>query len=144
MPMVADAPSAYADQPGFDFLRDVPTTWDETRFVCGEPGEWIVLARRRGQVWYMGGITNEKSRKISVPLRFLPEGTCAMRLYSDTSLDDTQPNSLAVKQLPVDRATQLSIATAPGGGFVAVIEGPVSENAVNTGTVDEGAVIDDE
>ena len=149
MPMVADAPSVYANQPGFDFLRDVPTTWDETRFVCGEPGEWIVLARRRGQVWYLGGITNEKSREISVPLRFLPAGTCVMRLYSDTSLDDTQPNSLAVKQLRVDRATQLKIATAPGGGFVAVIEGPVNDSAVdadavNEGAVDEGAVIVDE
>ena len=46
MPMVADVPQAYEGQPGFDFLKEAPTTWDETRFVAGEPGEYVVLARR--------------------------------------------------------------------------------------------------
>ena len=62
MPMVCDSPSAYEGQPGFDFLVDVPTTWDETRFVAGEPGEFIVVARRNGPNWYLGGMTNWQAR----------------------------------------------------------------------------------
>ena len=45
MPMVADVPKAYEDQPGFDFVVEVPTTWDETKFVAGEAGEYVVVAK---------------------------------------------------------------------------------------------------
>ena len=81
MPMVADTPSAYEGQPGFEFLREVPTTWDETRFVAGEPGEFIVLARRHGNDWYLGGITNDKKRQIELPLTFLPRGEFKARYF---------------------------------------------------------------
>jgi alpha-glucosidase len=76
MPMVADAPSAYENQTGFEFIKQVPTTWDETRFLVGDPGEFIVIARRKGDVWYLGGITNWTPREIDVPLDFLPHGEC--------------------------------------------------------------------
>ena len=74
MPMLADVPSAYEDQPGFDFLVEVPTTWDETRFVAGEAGEYVVVARRSGNTWYLGGITNWTARKIESAARFPRRG----------------------------------------------------------------------
>ncbi|QDT73385.1 glycoside hydrolase family 97 protein [Lacipirellula limnantheis] len=121
MPMVADDPSAYEGQPGFDFLAEVPTTWDETRFLIGEPGEYVVMARRQGNAWYLGGITNWTPREIDVPLEFLSAGEFEATLYADGSLDESLPNSLSKQQRVVTAATPLHIALAPGGGFVAVI-----------------------
>ena len=121
MPMVADSPSVYDGQPGFDFIRRVPTTWDETRFVSGVAGEYIVVARRQGSSWYLGGITNWTERKIQVPLDFLGSGDFGAELFFDGSVDESQPNKVRLTTRAVTNATKLSIALAPGGGFVAIV-----------------------
>ena len=72
LPMVCDVPSAYENQPGFDFIEEVPTTWDATRFLAGEAGEYVALARKKGSDWYLGGITNWTARG-SYPPRFFGE-----------------------------------------------------------------------
>ena len=122
MPMVADAPSSYEGQMGFDFITEVPTTWDETRFVVGEPGEYIVVARRKGNAWYMGGITNQASREIDVSLAFLGAGAFNARLYVDGSMDESQPNAIKKQRQRVNATTPLHVAMAAGGGFTAVLE----------------------
>ncbi|HVT29631.1 MAG TPA: glycoside hydrolase family 97 catalytic domain-containing protein, partial [Lacipirellulaceae bacterium] len=121
MPMVADAPSAYEGQVGFDFIREVPTTWDETRFVVGEPGEFVVIARRKKNTWYLGGITNWTPRALDVPLTFLGHGEFKAALYVDGSMDESQPNAIARQQQNVGATTPLHISLAPGGGFVGTI-----------------------
>jgi alpha-glucosidase len=121
MPMVADDPSAYEGQPGFEFLTEVPTIWDETRFLSGEPGEYVVIARRKGEAWYLGGITNWTPREIDVPLEFLSPGEFEATLYADGSLDESQPNAVRKQQLAVGSATPMHVSLAPGGGFVAVL-----------------------
>jgi alpha-glucosidase len=122
MPMVCDSPSAYDGQTGFEFLVEVPTTWDETRFVTGDAGEHIVLARRKGAQWYVGGMNDWTPREIKVPLDFLAAGQYQARLYVDGSMDEDQPNAIRVEKQAVDASGTLSIAMAPGGGFAAVIE----------------------
>jgi alpha-glucosidase len=122
MPMVADVPSAYEGQPGFDFLTEVPTTWDETRFLTGIPGEYIVVGRRKGDTWYIGGITNWTPRKLSVPLEFLDDSLAEITLYVDGSSDEAKPNQVRKETQPVDAKTPLSISMSPGGGFVAIVE----------------------
>jgi alpha-glucosidase len=121
MPMVADAPSAYEGQPGFDFLVDVPTTWDETLFVAGEPGEYFVVARRKGEAWYLAGITNWTPREIDVPLGFLGDRECEAKLYVDGSLDESQPNAIRVTEQSATANSSLRISMASGGGFVSVL-----------------------
>ena len=121
MPMVADAPSSYEGQTGFDFIVDVPTTWDESRFVAGEPGEYIVIARRRGAAWYLGGITNWTQRELDVPLNFLGPNEYNAKLYVDGSMDETQPNAISVRRQQVSAKTPLHISMAPGGGFTAIV-----------------------
>ena len=121
LPMVADSPSRYEDQPGFDFIRDVPTTWDETRFLTGDAGEYIVLARRKDNVWYIGGMTNWMQREIEVPMTFLNSAKWEASLYVDGSLDESRPNAIRRHKKRVDAETHLKIALAPGGGFVAVV-----------------------
>jgi alpha-glucosidase len=123
MPMVADAPSSYEGQAGFEFIAQVPTTWDETRFVAGEPGEYIVVARRKGKAWYLGGITNWTQREIDLPLAFLAPGEFDATLYIDGSMDESQPNAITKQRQRVGAKTPLHISMAPGGGFTAVLNG---------------------
>ena len=65
MPMVCDAPTAYEGQPGFDFIRQVPTAWDETRVLSGKVGEYIVVARRKGHDWYLGAMTGSPAASLA-------------------------------------------------------------------------------
>jgi alpha-glucosidase len=119
MPMVADSPSRYEGEPGFDFVKSVPVTWDETCFVAGEPGEYLVLARRKGDVWYLAGITNWTAREIDIPLGFLGNaGSFTAKLHVDGSMDEEQPNAVEVREESVEAGGTLKVKLAPGGGFV--------------------------
>src|SRR5205085_3887293 len=71
---VSDSPSAYRGQTGAQFLKAVPTSWDETRVLAGKIGEYLVIARRHGQDWYIGAMNNEQGREIILPLNFLGNG----------------------------------------------------------------------
>lgn len=121
MPMVADDPSSYAGQTGFEFIRDVPSTWDETRFIVGDPGEYFVVARRSGKTWYLAGITNWTAREIEVATDFLGTGKFAATIWSDGSLEEDRPNEIHKAEQSINANTKLSIGMASGGGFVAVL-----------------------
>lgn len=80
---VSDSPDTYAESPaGLDFIRTVPTTWDETRFLDGETGQYVAVARRKGRRWYVGVLNNEQARTITLPLDRLGRGF-AMTLWRD-------------------------------------------------------------
>lgn len=117
-PMVADFPAAYRGQPGFDFVREVPTWWDETRVLQAEVGRLLVTARRRGETWYLGGIAAGEPRELSVPLSFLGAGEFALRLWRDGAEVEKDPNQLAVEDSAVSPAGILKIRVGSGGGFV--------------------------
>jgi alpha-glucosidase len=120
MPMVADEPEAYEGQPGFDFIVDVPTTWDETRFVAGEMAEYVVVARRKGDAWYLGGITNWTARNIDIPLKFLGKGNYEATLYRDPTSNGNDPNELRVEKRNVTATESLGVSLASGGGVAAI------------------------
>jgi alpha-glucosidase len=121
MPMVADEPSAYEGEPGFDFVAQVPVTWEETRFVAGEPGEYIAIARRSGDAWYVGAITDWTPREVDLPLSFLENGRFKVRQITDGSMAENRPNDIAELAIDVDATKSLSFKLAPGGGGVAII-----------------------
>jgi len=127
MPMISDAPSSYEGQQGFEFLKDVPVTWDETRFLAGDAGEFIVVARRKETTWYLGGMTNSTGRRIAVPLNVLDPGEYEAELFVDGSLSVEEPNAIRVERQAVSTDMLLDITMAPGGGFVATIR-PESAN----------------
>jgi alpha-glucosidase len=118
-PMVADYPTAYEGQPGFDFLKIVPTWWDETRVLEGEIGELLVTARRKGNNWYLGGMSAKRPRDVNVPLSFLGGGRYTAKIWKDAPEADTDPNHLATEVVRLSPADALKVHLALDGGFVA-------------------------
>lgn len=113
-----DEVSAYRTLPDApkQFLRRVPASWDETQFVGGHPGRHVVLARRNGKVWYVGGITAEEGRTVQVDLSFLPEGTP----YRGTIIQDgADDESFSSRERMVESGGSIDVQMRPRGGFVA-------------------------
>ncbi len=115
--MVSDSPKAYEDQPAFDFIRHAPATWDETKVLDGEPGEYITIARRSGQTWFLGSMTNWTSRDLDLPLSFLGEGRYSAEIYADAPDAAQYPKSTTILKKTVDRNSHLAAKLAPGGGY---------------------------
>ncbi|MEJ2634028.1 MAG: glycoside hydrolase family 97 protein [Calditrichia bacterium] len=114
--MLVDHPSAYFGQTGVEFLKEVPTVWDETKFIKGEVGEYIIIARRNGDKWYLGGMTNWTNRVLSIPLSFLGSGKYMAEIYSDGKDAAKNPTSVQATMKVVNSSDQLEISMAPGGG----------------------------
>ncbi|HEX8485322.1 glycoside hydrolase family 97 protein [Sphingomonas sp.] len=112
---VADSPDVYAGTDALAFISDVPTTWDETRFIAGEIGQSIVLARRKGRDWYVGAMTNEAGRTIAVPLTFLGRGRFAATIRQDGS---TPVETIRTTREGLAATDALTLTLAPSGGAV--------------------------
>ena len=115
--MLCDSPSNYMrEKECLEFIAGVPTVWDETRGVCGEVGKYIALARRSGNDWYVGAMTDWSSRELVLDLSFLPEGEYEVEIYRDgaNAYRIARDYRKEVKKLPSDR--KLTINMAPGGG----------------------------
>jgi len=121
-PMVADYPEAYRGQPGFDFIKAVPTWWDETRVLEGRIGELLVVVRRKGKSWYVGGMGARRAAVLRLPLAFLGKGTYRVKVWRDAPASDTDPNQLVAETLDVTAKSVLSVRVAIDGGFVAEIK----------------------
>jgi len=120
--VVCDSPYNYKDQPGSDFLKLVPSTWDETRYINGYPGESILLARRSGNKWYVGGMTNEESREVSFSLDFLGEGSYSATLWKDAEDAGSKPAHLEKEEISgLNSDTSQTVKMERGGGFVMII-----------------------
>jgi alpha-glucosidase len=119
MPMVADYPTAYESQAGTDLIREVPETWDETRFLGGEPGEWIILARRRGPRWYVAGMTGANPQQVAIPLRSLGKKSWSARVWHDSAETERDASALEVRD---ETIRTLRLTMVAGGGFIARLE----------------------
>ena len=116
LPMLSDSPHNYENQPGFQFIKDVPVEWDETRVLSSTPGEDTVVARRHGNDWYLGAMTNWQPKKLDVPLNFLADGVYTAEIYEDAADAATQPRHLRIFSKSVSNRNSLSLQLAPGGG----------------------------
>jgi alpha-glucosidase len=114
--MVSDSPDAYDGQKELEFLKAVPASWDETRVLNGVPGQYITIARRRGNQWFVGSITDEDARELDVPLSFLASGAYEAEIYSDGPKAATEPKDSVVEKRCVNTQTVLKLKLAPGGG----------------------------
>jgi len=116
--MVSDDPANYRGEPGFDFIKRVPTAWDETRFIAGEPGRDIVLARRQGKAWYLGAMTGDEARTEKVSLEFLPPGNWRATIWQDGEV----VREVRRIERKVTRKDVLSLPLAVAGGAAVVLE----------------------
>ncbi|MGA6162135.1 glycoside hydrolase family 97 catalytic domain-containing protein [Amycolatopsis magusensis] len=115
----ADKPEAYDRHPNaLRFVNQVPTVWDETRYLTGHPGDEAALARRNGDRWFVGAITAGPARTVSTPLSFLGEGEWLVETVRDVP---GSPRSDVQRESRVLRATDtLSHAVPANGGFAAI------------------------
>jgi alpha-glucosidase len=116
--MVCDYPAAYEGQDGFEFIKAIPTTWDEIKVLDAKPGEFITIARRKNNDWYVGTITNHNSREIVIPLNFLADGNYTATIYTDANDVSENPNHLNKETKTVTNKEVLKLKVASGGGEV--------------------------
>ncbi|WBX92351.1 glycoside hydrolase family 97 protein [Pseudoxanthomonas mexicana] len=120
--MAADLLENYEKNPApFQFIKDVPVDWDDTRVLNGEVGDYVTIARkeRGGDNWYLGALTDEDGRTLSVPLTFLDEGrryTAQIYRDGDTAHWKTAPQDIVIEERSVARGDTLTLKLAPGGG----------------------------
>lgn len=99
-----------------DFMREVPTTWDETQYIAGYPGEYVVLARRSGDKWYIAGINAEKEPiELTLNIPMLQKGDL-VKLYSD----DKETREPMKSELKIKKNGELKISMLTDGGFIIV------------------------
>lgn len=121
--MLCDNPSNYKREPECTaFIARIPTVWDETLGLDGKVGEYITMARRSGDEWYVGGLTNWDKRDITVDLSFLGEGFYEIELFKDGINADRAACDYKRVVMPVPEDRQLKVTLFPGGGFAGRIE----------------------
>lgn len=109
------APNNLTDAPSWaiDFMKEVPTTWDEVRFIDGYPGKYVILARRHGDKWYIAGVNAQKETlKLKVNLPMFSNGE-KVRLFSD---DKALQGS--VKQIGIGKKQELQLSIPCNGGIL--------------------------
>jgi alpha-glucosidase len=118
--MVSDHPEAYEGQPGFEFIEKVPTVWDDTKVLSGEPGQFVTIARQKETDWFMGSMTNWDARDLEIPLSFLGSGDYEAQIFADGADADKVATSLSVTKKRVKASDKLNIHLAPGGGAAVI------------------------
>jgi alpha-glucosidase len=122
--MLCDSPSNYLAEPECtDYIAAIPTVWDETRALAGEVGKYIAIARRSGDVWYVGAMTDWNARELTLDLGFLDEGVYEVEIYRDGVNADRAARDYRreVVRVNIPEQVKYEIDMAPGGGWAAVI-----------------------
>ena len=120
--MVSDSPTKYDENPrSFDFIKRTPVVWDETVGLGGAPGEYAAVARRSGDVWYIGVMNNSEPRSLEIPLDFLGDGSWTMEYHADGPNAGRQAKDFVTGSIKVTGADSLEVDMARGGGYMAII-----------------------
>lgn len=120
--MLADAPTNYeADPTSLSFLSEVPVSWDKTTPLDGKIGEYVVIARKKEDVWYVGAMTNWNARDITIDLSFM-DGAYDATFFEDGINADRNAIDYETITQQVSSEDKLKIHLAPGGGWVGVFK----------------------
>ena len=121
--MLCDTPSNYErEKECTDFISAVPTVWDETIVLDGKMGEYIITARRQGNTWYIGGITNWDARDLEVDLSFLADKTYSGKLFKDGVNAHRIGRDYQSEAIQAKKGDKVKIHLAPGGGFALTLK----------------------
>lgn len=120
--MLCDSPTNYmAEHECTQFIAGIPTVWDETLPLNGKVGEFVTLARRSGDTWYIGGLTNWDKREMELDLSFLGEGNFKMELFRDGVNAHRKGSDYKREVIDIPASRKVKVVLAPGGGFAAKI-----------------------
>lgn len=120
--MLADSPSNYyREEKCMEFLSQVPVVWDETRVLKASVGEYIVVARRSGNTWFIGGMVGKKGQKFAITLDFI-KGNKTLTCWEDGVNVDLQAQDFACRTKKVKQGDTITISMYDGGGYVAIIK----------------------
>jgi len=120
--MLCDSPSNYmSESECTEFIAAVPTVWNETRALEGKVGEYVSIARRSGDVWYVGALTDWNKRSLSLDLSFLPEGEYQVEVFRDGINADRAACDYKREIIDLPSDKKLGISMSNGGGYVARI-----------------------
>ncbi len=120
--MLCDSPTNYIREPeSTKFIAEIPTVWDDTVVLAGEMGEYIVTARRSGDKWYVGAITDWNARDVEVDLSFLGEGTWTLKAFADGVNAHRKGTDYKVTVSEVSKDAKVKVHMAPGGGWTAIL-----------------------
>jgi alpha-glucosidase len=114
--MLSDYPEIYDHTPEMEFLEKVPTVWDETRVLNGEPAQYVTIARRQGSNWFLGAMTSWDARDLEIPLAFLGAGEFEAQIFADGADADKVATRVAVSKKHVRAEDKLTLYLTPGGG----------------------------
>ena len=125
--MLSDATSTYAkEMECFNMINEIPTVWDDTEVLDGAIGEYIVSARRSGDVWYVGGITNESSRNYTIDCNFLSGGQYEATIFSDGANAHRVATDYKVAKQTVTPSSRIDMKMISEGGFVVKLQPKVN------------------
>lgn len=131
--MMCDSPNNYrAEQECTDFISAIPTVWDETIALDGKVAEYVAMARRKDDRWYVGAMTNWDSRALELDLSFLPAGDYTMTIYQDGVNAHRIATDYKKVTCSVPASRKVEVKMAPGGGWAAELKPvkPVSREFV--------------
>lgn len=117
-----DSPDNYRKGTGLDFLRIVPTTWKETQVLNAEVADYVTIARRSGDDWFVGSMTDSSARELEINLSFLGEGTYRATIWEDAEDAGVHPINAVKREIDVTGEQMLTAKLAPGGGQVIHLE----------------------
>ncbi len=119
--MLSDSPSDYEASPEFtSYISKIPTTWDESKPIEAKLGEYVVLARRSGDVWYVSGICDKNGKDVEIDLaKILPSGSYKVEILSDSVNSDKSPEDFKIEKKFVSTDEKLKVSMCQNGGFVA-------------------------
>jgi len=117
--VMADYPEAYLNSPAKDLLKKIESTWDETLFIDGYPGDYICLARRKGEKWFIAGINSGKERKVDIALDFIGSDNFLAEVYEDKKGEEM--TNLDKRDYIVTSGDTLSVRMMNNGGFCALL-----------------------
>ncbi len=121
--MLSDNPTTYTrEQECTDFITSVPTTFDTTMPLDGKVGEYVALARRKGDTWFVGAMTNWTPRELNLDFSFLGNGDYQAVVFKDGINADRDATDYKKEVIKISKDSKINIHLAPGGGWAARIE----------------------
>jgi len=120
--VVCDNPDNILNQPGADFLKLVPTVWDDIRFIGGYPGDYVAIAKRSGDRWFIGVMNNSSGKTINLKLDFLSAGDYVIEFWADSKNSDKDPKELMKKMQDVKAGGIIKVTMAKDGGWVGIVK----------------------